>query len=876
MFSKGLSKALAGGFMATNSGRLLSGGGGDDGTSSLIHIILLLVLSGIILCSSLHVLQHKSGMMWFPEAGTSLLVGLIFGAIIRSNVDDEASIPEELGFTGSIFFLILLPIIIFEGGFSLRKKEFFSQLGSILFLSIAGTVISGLTIGGILYSVGQNGWSTPLEMNEALAYGSVLANTDSLAVTQQLQGIGGIDASFQALVYGEGAVNEATALVMYDVFTHFIDDHGSDETAAYAFSRFAALLAGSTVLGLAIGALSCWIFRLVHMDWRPDVLGTAADGIERLCCRRAGASQAEQAAARMTLLRASPFGVSTTLTAPPSSTIAALFPPTQTLAVQSAAAAAGLPPNFDPAEIVRKPPSFAALRVAAMCMTKEERMTYEPKPSSSVFLQTSYILAMGYVSYMAAEACLLSGVVAVLFTGISMNHFIRPLLTKEGKRFSEGTIKVLSQTSDTSIFFQVGLDMGLTVASKRGIDTGKDGALLGWVIFSVLLGRAITVGVLGIIANYYRRTPIPWQYLIALWHCGMRGAGTYAFTLIFPTANRDLLLDVTASAMLFTVFGVGGTMVPLMKLLGIPHDPIGAHGAGHGHEDKEGGMQKGIPLGHGIISGANIDGYIAQPGKATFSVIGAHSSSAVPASAMATHTSPPHSKEKDSTAQGSAALASAQPKLERSLSGYSLVKPSRGHGGEDRQDVGSGGSGESESEADSDSDLEDNPARREAKRGRDREAKRREKEEKRSRERSSSVGTPRTPGGLRSPSRPRPKQRSSDHVPPIVLSGDPMSFQQAATNAYQAGEGGRESRHSADDTEEQQAGAGAGSISRAGTVALSIGTSGETYAYRTVMVGGAQARVPVFTGPSTSEKAVSGINSTLAVVRYYVSGVLRD
>ena len=38
-----------------------------------------------------------------------------------------------------------------------------------------------------------------------------------------------------------------------------------------------------------------------------------------------------------------------------------------------------------------------------------------------------------------------SGVVACLFCGIALNHFVRPLMDLEGKRYSFGTVKTLAQ-----------------------------------------------------------------------------------------------------------------------------------------------------------------------------------------------------------------------------------------------------------------------------------------------------------------------------------------------------------------------------------------------------------------------------------------------
>lgn len=133
--------------------------GTEDGDSLEANLVLLTVLGGVFLASSLETLQHRNHKTWIPESSLAVLAGLILGVIIRFSV---ANPPNNLVFNGEIFFLVALPVLIFDAGFSLRKKEFFGQLFTILVFSIVGTAGAAAIIGSILYAAGQAGASLKL------------------------------------------------------------------------------------------------------------------------------------------------------------------------------------------------------------------------------------------------------------------------------------------------------------------------------------------------------------------------------------------------------------------------------------------------------------------------------------------------------------------------------------------------------------------------------------------------------------------------------------------------------------------------------------------------------------------------------------------
>ena len=261
--------------LAAGSSSLALGNGNsaDDNTTFATHLVLLCVFGGVLLASALESFQHRMHITWFPESSIAVLTGVLIGGVIRLVTGTDGT-PVDLTFNGPVFFLVALPIIIFEAGYSLRKREFFGQAATILIFSVIGTAASALIIGGILYWAGQQGASLKLNPSEALAYGSILSATDALATISVLRGIGGVDRNLMALVMGEGSLNDAVSIVLYQTFASFEEDHSDGSVTIPVgdlVSSFTAELLGSLFFGITLGILATFLFRAVHVGWAPDL-----------------------------------------------------------------------------------------------------------------------------------------------------------------------------------------------------------------------------------------------------------------------------------------------------------------------------------------------------------------------------------------------------------------------------------------------------------------------------------------------------------------------------------------------------------------------------------------------------------------------------
>ena len=96
---------------------------------------------------------------------------------------NESEIDEKAIFDPEIFLNVLLPPIIFHAGYSMKKKYFFRNLGSIFTFAFIGTTISTFSVGGLMFGLCQ---LVPHLSNvtfiDNLQFGALISSTDPVTV----------------------------------------------------------------------------------------------------------------------------------------------------------------------------------------------------------------------------------------------------------------------------------------------------------------------------------------------------------------------------------------------------------------------------------------------------------------------------------------------------------------------------------------------------------------------------------------------------------------------------------------------------------------------------------------------------------------------
>eukprot|EP00966_Prymnesium_polylepis_P201912 4677998-Prymnesium_polylepis.1 len=87
-----------------------------------------------------------------PASATLIALGAAVGAVLwPGGAADALGLQHLATFDDDVFYFLLLPPVIFEAGFSLQKRPFFRNLGTILLLAVIGTLLTVVVVGQPLY-----------------------------------------------------------------------------------------------------------------------------------------------------------------------------------------------------------------------------------------------------------------------------------------------------------------------------------------------------------------------------------------------------------------------------------------------------------------------------------------------------------------------------------------------------------------------------------------------------------------------------------------------------------------------------------------------------------------------------------------------------
>ncbi|XP_045924643.1 sodium/hydrogen exchanger 9-like isoform X1 [Micropterus dolomieu] len=196
--------------------------------------------------------------------------------------------------------------------------------------------------------------------------------------------------------------------------------------------------------------------------------------------------------------------------------------------------------------------------VITALLTKFTRLCENP------LLETSVFFLLSWSSFLSAEASGLSGIVAVLFCGLSQARYTHHNLSSEGRTRTKQLFEVFNFLGEIFISSYMGYVL-LTFPHHVFKALFISGAFL-----SIFISRACNIYPLSFLLNLGRTAKIPRTLQHFMMFAGLRGAVAFSLALRdTSTEVRRTIFTTTLLLVVFTICVLGTAVDPMLRCLDI-------------------------------------------------------------------------------------------------------------------------------------------------------------------------------------------------------------------------------------------------------------------------------------------------------------------
>lgn len=414
----------------------------ESRSSFTIFFILAVLFMSILLVYLLINFKFR----YLPESIAIVFLGFVVGGVFQLlNFLKIGDFKEEEMMDPTVFFLVMLPPIIFESGYSLHKGNFFSNLGSIVVFAVIGTAISAITVGGGLYILGQAKISYALTAKQSFGFGALISAVDPVATLAIFSAID-VHPTLYMLVFGESVLNDAVSIVMTDSIIHFNDTEAGSALGS-AVGDFFISFGCSGLVGVVFALVLALLLKHVGLQKTPS------------------------------------------------------------------------------------------LEFCTVCL-------------------------FAYGPYFLAEGLHLSGIMAILSSGLVMSHYAHYNLSFMTQVTVQQVFRTFAFMAESCVFAYLGMAIFSFSHSFQP-------AFIIWSIILILVGRGLNILSLSLLVNKFREHKITPQQQFIMWFSGLRGAIAFALALHLPfeEETKKVIVSTTLVVVLFTIIVFGGSTSPVIKLV---------------------------------------------------------------------------------------------------------------------------------------------------------------------------------------------------------------------------------------------------------------------------------------------------------------------
>lgn len=199
--------------------------------------------------------------------------GMTVGLILR--VSSGTSIQNLVSFDYQIFFNLLLPPIILASGYELHQANFFRNIGTILTFAFAGTFISAVVLGMILWlytRIPIDGFN--MTFVDAISVGATLSATDPVTILAIFNTYK-VDPKLYTVIFGESILNDAVAIVLFETAQQFKKGEAAGKLTFVSLFEgigiFLAVFFGSLVIGVIVGIGTALALKYTYVRRFPKI-----------------------------------------------------------------------------------------------------------------------------------------------------------------------------------------------------------------------------------------------------------------------------------------------------------------------------------------------------------------------------------------------------------------------------------------------------------------------------------------------------------------------------------------------------------------------------------------------------------------------------
>ncbi|KAF2261183.1 sodium/hydrogen exchanger [Lojkania enalia] len=234
-------------------------------TSWALSILIVLL---IIALFTSYILQTRK-IQAVHETVLSIFAGMVVGLILRLTAVE--SVLGAVSFDYQFFFNLLLPPIILSSGYELHQGNFFRHIGMILTFAFAGTFISAVVLGIILFV-----WTRiPLDglkitFVEAMSVGATLSATDPVTILAIFNTYK-VEPKLYTVIFGESILNDAIAIVLFETAQKYKEgaEHLSILSLFEAIGIFFGVFFGSLFIGIIVGIAASLMLKFTYVRRFP-------------------------------------------------------------------------------------------------------------------------------------------------------------------------------------------------------------------------------------------------------------------------------------------------------------------------------------------------------------------------------------------------------------------------------------------------------------------------------------------------------------------------------------------------------------------------------------------------------------------------------